>query len=223
MCGRYTQISSPQKISKEFKVPFNITPKFHPAYNIAPSQPVLALLVENNNQKFDFVNWGLIPSWAKDPAIGNRMINARAETISEKPSYRGPFKHSRCLVIADGFYEWKKGPGASQPYYIRLKSKNPFGFAGLWSHWTSDDGSEIRSCTIITTEADDFMRPIHNRMPVILQEKARGEWLDPHNSDQKTLLSLLGPYPAKEMEAYPISKIVNSPINDLPDCIKPIS
>ena len=222
MCGRFTQTMSSQKLSREFKVPAAEVPKVKPIYNIAPSQPVLVLLMENHKQKFDFVNWGLIPSWAKDPAIGNRMINARCETLDQKPSFRGPLRHHRCLVVADGFYEWKREGSYRQPYYIRLKSGEPFGFAGLWSHWTAADGSEIRSCTIITAEASDFIRPIHFRMPVILPKKNREPWIHPAEQNVKELMRLLVSCPDRDLAAYPVSTRVNSPLNDSPECLKPL-
>lgn len=222
MCGRFTQSSSRPKLSKEFKVPLAYTPKAKPAYNIAPSQPVLILREDNGTRKFEYVNWGLIPSWAKDPAIGNRMINARVETLDQKPSFRGPLRHHRCLVVADGFYEWKREGSYRQPYYIRLKSGDPFGFAGLWSHWTSSDGSEILSCTVITMEAGDLLQSIHHRMPVILRKKNRDLWINASNQNNREALSFLEPIEDKELEAYPVSTQVNSPANDSSECVKPL-
>jgi putative SOS response-associated peptidase YedK len=165
------------------------------------------------------VRWGLIPSWAKDMSVGSKMINARAETISEKPSYRNAFKKRRCLVVADGFYEWQSFSGAKRPIYIRFKSGRPFGFAGLYEIWNSPEGEEITTCTIITTQANELMRPIHERMPVIIPKEKEELWLDPKTEEQSLLFSLLKPYPADQMEAYPVSKKVNSPKNNSPDCL----
>jgi len=222
MCGRFSQTCDKKTLLNEFQNPFlGMTGDIKPGYNISPSQPVLVLLEENNQKRLDFFHWGLVPSWAKDPGIGNRIINARQETLNEKPSFRGPLKNSRCLVIADGFYEWKREGTIKQPYYIHMKNKTPFGFAGLWSHWTSTNGSEIKSCTIITTESRDLMKPIHHRMPIILPLKERDVWLDTRNFDVKGLLTLLNSTPLEQMEAYPVSSYVNSPRNSSPECTTP--
>ena len=222
MCGRYSLKSDPKKISSEFDLPEKEAQKIKPRYNIAPSQPVAALIREQT-AKLEFLNWGLVPSWSKEPSIGARMINARQETLAEKPSFRGLLKSRRCLILADGFYEWKSLGKRKQPYYIRLKSQEPFSFAGLWSEWVSPDGSKIWSCTIITTQPNELMQEIHNRMPVILSRKAREAWLDPSNSQKEELLDLLKPYSAEEMEAFPVSTFVNSPANDAADCLKPVN
>jgi len=168
--------------------------------------------------------WGLIPSWSKDPSIGDRMINARAESLAEKPSFRNAYRRRRCLILADGFYEWKQNPGmkSKQPMYIRLKDNQPFAFAGLWELWNSPDGAEIRSCTIITTQPNALLEPIHNRMPVILPPDAYKLWNAPDDRQPAQLNELLVPYPADEMVAFPISKMVNSPDYDAPDVIKPV-
>lgn len=222
MCGRYTLTVDVKKMEEEFQNILPNVPPLKPSYNIAPSRPVPVLL-RHPEPKLDFLRWGLIPSWAKDPEIGNRMINARKETLIEKPSFRVPFKNQRCLVLADGFYEWK-GEGLQKiPYYIRLKSGRPFGFAGLWSHWTAPNGGEIYSCAIITGEPNELLKPIHNRMPMILPKEKRNRWLDPENHDTEELMSFLEPYPAEEMEAHPVSRLVNSPANDTPECVKPIA
>ena len=170
------------------------------------------------------MHWGLIPSWAKDMSIGNKMINARAETVAEKASFKKPFKDKRCLVLANGFYEWKKTDKKNKiPYYFMLKSKQPFAFAGLWEEWKNPEGEKILSFTIITTKANELMEPIHDRMPVILKENVETQWLDPENKDTDKLLSLLQPYPAGLMESYRVSDIVNSPKNDIPACVEPIA
>lgn len=222
MCGRFTLTVDPGQLQETFPW-VDIPEEILPRYNIAPSQPV-AVVPNDGNNKLDFFNWGLIPFWAKDPKIGNRMINARAETLAEKPSFRGSFKYKRCLVLADGFYEWRKAPGttAKTPMFIRMKDKKPFAFAGLWDSWQSKDGSEIRSCTIITTEPNNLVAEIHNRMPVILTADAYPDWLHEGEHDQSLLSSLLKPYPSEAMEAYPVSRMVNSPQNDSPDIIKPM-
>jgi putative SOS response-associated peptidase YedK len=195
-----------------------------PRYNIAPSQPV-AVVPNDGLLKLDYYVWGLIPSWAKDPSIGSRMINARGETLAEKPSFRAAFRRRRCLILADGFYEWQQTPGGKTktPMYIRLKSGEPFAFAGLWESWNSPDGSQVLSCAIITTEPNPLMAKIHNRMPVILPQAAHMPWLHSGEADTKALSALLKPYPAEEMVAYPVSKLVNSPANDVPAVIEPLS
>ncbi|NJN96275.1 MAG: SOS response-associated peptidase [Anaerolineales bacterium] len=220
MCGRYTLATNTQKLAESF-AGFEVPAEMPARYNIAPTQPI-AVAANNGQHKVEFFNWGLIPSWAKDPKIGNQMINARAETLAEKPSFKNAYKRRRCLVLADGFYEWKKeGDGAKTPMYIRLASGDPFAFAGLWEIWqTAED--IILSCTIITTAPNDLMAQIHNRMPVILPPAAYEQWLDPAERSPDQLQSLLQPYPAELMTAYPISKLVNSPKNDSPALIEPI-
>lgn len=221
MCGRFTLTLDPGEL-QELYPDLIIPQKFSPRYNIAPSQPV-AVLPNTGTSELDYFVWGLIPSWAKDPAIGQRMINARAETLAEKPSFRTSFRRKRCLIFADGFYEWQQTPGKSkQPVYIQLKDQKPFAFAGLWDTWFSPDGSEIRSCTIITTEPNQLMREIHNRMPVILPEASIPGWIDPNEQKPESLSSMLIPYPSEKMIARPVSKFVNNPANDSPDCIKPL-
>jgi len=168
------------------------------------------------------LRWGLIPSWAKDLAIGMKLINARAETVAEKPSFRKSFKHRRCLVLADGFYEWQKERRVKQPYYIRLKSERPFAFAGLWDHWADADGQVIESCALLTTEPNELMAPIHNRMPVILNPDAYDDWLDPDQQNVARLATLLGSYPAEDMVANPVSRLVNNARFDDPRCVEPL-
>lgn len=219
MCGRYTLATNTQKLAEAF-AGFEVPPEMPARYNIAPTQPI-AVVANNGQHKVEFFNWGLIPSWAKDPKIGNQMINARAETLAEKPSFKNAYKRRRCLVLADGFYEWKKeGDGAKTPMYIRLASGDPFAFAGLWEMWQTAEDT-ILSCTIITTDPNDLMAQIHNRMPVILPPAAYEQWLDPAERSPDQLQGLLQPYPAELMTAYPISKLVNSPKNDSPALIEP--
>jgi putative SOS response-associated peptidase YedK len=198
--------------------------EIQPRYNISPTQPIA---VAPNDGKFqlDYYTWGLIPSWAKDPQIGSRLINARGESLAEKPSFRTAFRRRRCLVLADGFYEWRQDPDrrSKTPMYITLKTGRPFAFAGLWENWYSPDGSNILSCTIVTTEPNSLMANIHNRMPVILPEEAIPLWLEPGEPDLDRLQELLVPYPANLMSAYPVSTLVNSPANNNPRCIEPVA
>ena len=223
MCGRYALTTEPgdlQEAFPEFKFPDLGIPRF----NIAPSQPILATS-NDGKKKADHFNWGLIPSWAKDPSIGNRMINARADTLAEKPAFRSAYKYRRCLIFADGFFEWQAQPGSKLkiPFFIQLKSRLPFVFAGLWEQWHSTDGSEILSAAIITTEPNELMTSIHNRMPVILKTDAYAHWMDSSPQSPDRLQNLLVPYPSIEMTAYPVSTVVNSPNNDRAECIRPIN
>lgn len=218
MCGRYSLATDISGLDDRFTFR-GVDLPYKPRFNIAPTQEVLTVSREDEDNQAQFMKWGLIPFWAKDRSIGNRMINARAETVVEKPSFRQAFQKRRCLVIADGFYEWKKVPGGKVPMRITLKSGEPFGFAGLWETWKSPEGELVRSCTIITTSPNELMEPIHNRMPVILPRDAEAQWLDVGLSDTGLLRELLVPYPASEMEAYGVSNLVNSPKNDVPEVI----
>ena len=222
MCGRFTQTASPAVIAQQFDVAE--PPLFTPRYNIAPSQPVAAIRIEpaTTTRQLVLLRWGLIPSWAKDPKIGHQCINAKAETVAEKPSFRAAFKTRRCLVIATGFYEWQVQGRSKQPMWIGLKSKQPFAFAGLWEQWQPPEGEVIESCTILTTEPNELLRPIHNRMPVILSPTSYDQWLDPTVQDTVPLKALLRPYPGDELLAYPVSTLVNNPRHDAPDCLEPL-
>ncbi|GAB4457470.1 MAG: SOS response-associated peptidase [Anaerolineales bacterium] len=222
MCGRFTLTVDPAQFQDAFPG-FLFPAKFAPRYNIAPSQPVLAIPNDERNAA-DFFIWGLIPMWAKDPSIGARLINARSETLAEKPSFRGSFKHKRCLILADGFYEWKTAAGkkTKTPYYIHLTDRRPFAFAGLWDSWESPDGSSLKTCTIITTQPNELLASLHDRMPVILHPRDYAKWLDPSPQTPKSLLPLLKPYPADAMTAYPVSTLVNKPGNDSPELIVPV-
>jgi putative SOS response-associated peptidase YedK len=222
MCGRFTLTVDPSDLKEAFYWVNFGSADFTPRYNIAPTQGV-PVVTNNGENKLDFFTWGLVPFWAKDPSIGSRMINARAETISEKPSFRNAFKRRRCLILADGFFEWQKLPDSKTkiPTYIQLKDGKPFAFAGLWEDWHSPDGSQILSTTIITTQPNELVKPIHNRMPVILPESAYEAWLTPGEVDTRTLIPLLIPFDADHMDAYPVSRLVNNPRNDSPDCILP--
>lgn len=221
MCGRFTLTTDSKKLAEAF-VDFQPPQEMPPRYNIAPSQPV-AVVANNGQNIIEFFQWGLIPSWANDPKIGNRMINARAETLAEKPSFKVAYRRRRCLVLADGFYEWRRNPDKTKtPMYIQLEGKQPFAFAGLWESWHSPQDDRILSCTIITTQPNEFMATIHNRMPVILPPEAYAQWLDPAEQSPDQLSPLLNPYPAELMTAYPVSTIVNNPRNDVPGCIEPV-
>ncbi len=219
MCGRYTLKTPIDVVAEHFGIsgyPSSLTP----SYNVAPTQEVAAVVEEDEKREIGMLRWGLIPSWAKDPAIGNKMINARAETVSEKPSFRSAFKKRRCLIVADGFYEWQKTDGGKQPYHVRMRDGSPFAFAGLWETWARD-GVEIRSCSIITTDANDLMGEIHHRMPVILPPEDYDLWLDPGFGEKEALVDLLRPHPSDAMEAYPVSRRVNRPANNDPRVVEP--
>ena len=208
MCGRYILRTPVDTLVQRFEIdehPSSLTPN----YNVAPTQGAAAVIAESGRRKLEMLHWGLIPSWAKDPALGNRMINARAETVAEKPSYRKAFKERRCLILADGFYEWQKTDDGKQPFYIRMEDESPFAFAGLWESW--QNGKEIRSCTIITTAPNEVAAPIHDRMPVIVHPEDYEMWLDPDFDEREPLTTLLKPFPAEAMEAYPVSRRVNRP------------
>lgn len=233
MCGRFTLTQSAETIAEAFDLAD--LPPLAPRYNIAPTQPAPAVRMTGSQRQFTYLTWGLVPSWAKDPAMGARMINARAETVAEKPAFRSALKYRRCLIVADGFYEWQlpshaadstskgKSRSAKQPFYFCLADRRPFAFAGLWEHWQSPDGSEIESCTLITTAANDLMQHVHDRMPVILQPQDYDLWLDPDLQSPQALQPLLVPYPSEAMTHYPVSTQVNSPRNDSPTCVEPIA
>lgn len=222
MCGRFTLTVDPAELKEEFQK-FSFPSRFTPRFNIAPTQPVLAIPNDGRN-KAGFYVWGLIPAWAKEPAIGNRLINARGETLAEKPSFRGSYKYKRCLIPADGFYEWKAAPGTKTktPYFIHMQDRRPFAFAGLWDEWTGADGSQIQSCTIITTGPNELMANIHDRMPVILDPADYDRWLDPSPQTPESLQPLIRPFPAESMSAYPVSTMVNRPEVDRAELVVPV-
>lgn len=223
MCGRFTQTALPAVIAQEFGVA--TPPLFTPRYNIAPSQPIAAIRIDPDTatRTLAMLRWGLIPSWAKDPKIGYQCINAKAETVAEKPSFRAAFKKRRCLVIATGFYEWQVQGRAKQPLWIGLKSHRPFAFAGLWEQWKPTEGEPLETCTILTTEPNELLAPIHNRMPVILAPTAYDQWLNPTFQRAESLKALLRPYSSEELTAYPVSTLVNNPRNDVRQCLEPVS
>jgi putative SOS response-associated peptidase YedK len=226
MCGRFTLRTPLNRLVEQFL--FELQPADLPLrYNIAPTQPVSAVRVLDPNQSRQFASlrWGLIPAWAKDRSIANQLINARGETVAEKPSFRSAFRRRRCLILADGYYEWQKLSvrGQRQPYHIRMRDDRPFGLAGLWDTWQDQDGAQLETCTIITTSANELTHTIHPRMPVILAAEDCTSWLDPQNADIDALTRMLRPYDSNVMEACPISSFVNNPRHDSPDCLVPVA
>jgi putative SOS response-associated peptidase YedK len=218
MCGRFTLTQSPDAIAQAFGIE---VPNFPPRYNIAPSQPVGVVVPSAGQQKrqFRLMQWGLIPSWAKDASIGSKLINARSETVHEKPSFRSAFKYRRCLIVADGFYEWQKaGNGRKQPFYFSMKDRFIFAFAGLWESW-----QDIETCTILTTSANELLKPIHERMPVIVKPEDYGVWLDLTVQQADILSPIFEPFPFDKMVATSVSTAVNTPSNDSELCIQPLN
>lgn len=226
MCGRFTLMADAETLRQAFEL--DSAPDLTPRYNVAPTQPVAGVIAasaeagSDKKRALEIFRWGLIPSWAKDPAIGNRMINARAETLAEKPAFRAALKRRRCLILADGFYEWKAEGRKKTPIFIQLKDGDPFAFAGLWEVWQSPEGDLIKSCTLITTTPNALMEKIHDRMPVILPPPAYDTWLAPGELPAAKLDSLLKPFAASKMKAAAVSTLVNNPANDLPECIVPV-
>ncbi len=221
MCGRFTLRTPANLLVERFML--DSTPDLAPRYNIAPTQDVAVVrATPEAGRQLALLRWGLIPSWAKDPKIGNRMINARGESVAEKPSFRSAFKRRRCLVLADGYYEWRKIGKAKQPYWIHMQDERPFGLAGLWETWRGGDDDIVESCTIITTSANELTKKIHDRMPVILDDADYELWLDPSVQDRQLVEPLLRPYDDGEMTFDPVSTVVNSPKNDRAECIEPV-
>lgn len=222
MCGRYSLVTEIEELAERFGFEVGGLPR-QARFNIAPTQEVLTVTPtvtkDGSTNHVQSMKWGLIPSWAKDPSMGNRMTNARAETIGERPMFRQAFQRRRCLVLADGFYEWMKMGKSRVPIRVILKSGEPFAFAGLWDTWRSPEAVLVHSCTIITTTPNAVMEPIHNRMPVILPREAENLWLNTDQAKAGALNALLVPYPATDMEVYEVSGLVNSPGNDTPDVI----
>ena len=217
MCGRYSLTTDLGELAQRFEFDGDWD-AFERRYNIAPTQDVLAV-VGGESRRGGYMRWGLIPSWAKDKSIGNRMINARAATVAEKPSFRNALRHRRCLILADGYYEWQKIGRQRIPMRIVMRSGEPFAFAGLWETWRDPQGTVIPSCTIITTSANDTLRPIHDRMPVILPRDAEDFWLDGSVNNSEALGSVLTPYEDAAMETYEVSALVNSVANDGPEVV----
>ena len=220
MCGRFTLTADASTLQTVFdlgEAPTGIQAR----YNIAPSQPV-AVITNDDPNTLTYHQWGLIPSWAKDPKIGYKMINARSETLHEKPSFRSAYKRRRCLIPASGFYEWTQTDDGKQPYYIHLKEQPVFAFAGLWESWHSAEGDELRTCTIITGTPNALIQDLHHRMAVILRPDDYADWLDPAERSADTLAPMLQPYDAAAMDAYPVSTLVNNVKNDTPHLIEPV-
>jgi putative SOS response-associated peptidase YedK len=222
MCGRFTLFEADKILSKEFGV--SCIPPLSPRYNISPTQPIAAVRTPHTGtgREVALLRWGLIPSWSKDPAIGNRLINARAETAREKPSFRNAFKRHRCLIPTNGFYEWQRLERGKQPYFIRMRDERIFSFAGLWDRWENPEEGAIETCTILTTAANAVLAPIHDRMPVILPSTEYDRWLDTSLKDTDSLTPLLVPFPPDEMLAFPVSPRVNTPALDDMGCIAPL-
>lgn len=211
MCGRFAQRTDSKKLAKVFGVAE--VPVMEARFNITPAQDILGVFQSEDGRQVTFYQWGLVPSWAKDKSMGSRLINARSETVAEKPAFREAFKKRRCIIPADGFYEWQKTDGKKQPFFFRMRNESPFGFAGLWEHWEGRGGESINSCTILTTEANDVLRPVHDRMPVILHPDDYDLWLDSDVRKLELVKELLSSYPASEMMSYPVGTSINSPRN----------
>lgn len=225
MCGRYSLKTPANILAEHFQL--KKTPSLNPRYNIAPAQPIAIIRLRSlqNGRELALLRWGLIPSWAKDPGIGNKMIIARAETVSEKPAFREAFARSRCLIPADGYYEWQRQGRMGQrkqPFYIRRKDKRLFAFAGLWEQWRGPEGKAVETCAILTTEPSQSLTEIHDRMPVILDPKDYEQWLDPYIRQAELLQPLLCPYPEDALTAYPVSLRVNDPAHDDAACTEPL-
>ena len=220
MCGRFVFYSDPQFMREQYGFDEGRI-EFRPRYNIAPTQQVVTV-TNDGARRTELMRWGLVPFWAKDLKIGYRMINAVGETLATKPAFRAAFKKRRCLILADGFFEWRKDGKSKIPTYIFLKSRESFAFAGLWETWKSPEGETVKSCTIVTTRPNEFMEPIHNRMPVILSSETEALWIDPLSEDPDILQPLLQPSPAELLESYEVSSFVNSARNEGPECIEPL-
>jgi putative SOS response-associated peptidase YedK len=224
MCGRYSLTTTRHDLARELALPIEAVPvDIVPRWNIAPTQPVAALRSEGG-LRLDLLQWGLVPEWARDPSTGNRPINARSETLAERPTFRDSFRDRRCLVVADGFYEWAPVAGARRgpktPYFVRLRRGGVFTFAGLWSRWRGRGKDELLTCTIVTCPPNELVASVHDRMPVIVPEANRAAWLDPDHRDPDSLSALLRAYPAEQMEMYEVSRHVNSTAHDDPRCVE---
>ncbi|MFB3167989.1 SOS response-associated peptidase [Neobacillus sp. 179-C4.2 HS] len=224
MCGRFTLTATVDQLIDRFDIEFFLQEEeYNPSFNVAPSQSVLAVINDGARNKMGFLRWGLIPPWAKDMSIGYKMINARAETLTDKPSFRNAYKKKRCLIVADSFYEWKRLDSKTKiPMRIKLKSNELFSMAGLWENWKSPEGKSIYSCSVITTSPNELVQDIHDRMPVILNPEDEKYWLDPSITDTTKLNPLLKPLDHTLMEAYEVSPLVNSPKNNSIELIQKI-
>lgn len=219
MCGRYTLTVTIEELMLRYLTDLPANGYHTPRYNVAPMQQVMAVVHDGEKNRLGELRWGLVPSWAKDDKMASKMINARAETLMDKPSFKNLIYRKRCIVPADGFYEWKKTAEGKQPMRIVLKDRGIFSLAGLYDTWLAPNGGKISTCTVITTAPNQLMADIHDRMPVILNKEDEASWLDRENQNTKQLLSLLRPFPDTEMEAYPVSPIVGNVRNDSEDCI----
>ena len=224
MCGRYRLSRRKELLADYFKADLSDFDNWEPRYNIAPTQsvPVVRQISQNDRPKLSLVRWGLIPSWASDPSIGARTINARAETVASKPSFREPLRKQRCLVPGDAFYEWKRATSGKQPYCFEVSDGAMFAFAGLWDRWLAADGRPIETCTILTTTPNDLLADVHDRMPVILPHDTYRAWLDPGIQDESVALGMLRPFQANLMRRFPVSAMVNRVTNDGPECCTPV-
>lgn len=220
MCGRYAITSAPEAIRRLFGYPEQ--PNFPARFNVAPTQPIPIVRLESGTRHFALVRWGLLPSWVKDPKTFTLLINARGESVLDKPAFRAAMRRRRCLVPADGFYEWKRAGDAKQPYFIRLRSGAPFAFAGLWETWHGPNGEELETAAIVTTDANRALKPIHDRMPVMLEPDAFDLWLDCDRVDARTASALIAPARDDLVEAYPVSMAVNRVANDSAQLIAPL-
>lgn len=222
MCGRYASSLPPEEIARLFSTANAVT-KTLPRYNAAPGQELLVVRLNpaTHQRSLDAIRWGLVPHWARDPSIGSQLINARAESIAEKPSFRDAFHRRRCLVPTDGFFEWRKDTRPKQPYLVRMRGGEIFAFAGLWENWRDEahGGEWMRTFTIITTDANELVQPIHNRMPVIIGRENYAAWLGEESVDERRLLDILKPFPSERMEAYPVGLAINSVANDEPSLL----
>ena len=216
MCGRFT-LADPRQLALRYDLAelADLAPRF----NVAPTQPVPAV-VSTGGGRLVHMRWGLVPSWAKDLSIGSRMINARAESLETRPAFRDALRARRCLVLADGFFEWKKEGRDRRPFHLRLATAEPFAFAGLWDEWRAPDGALVRSCTIVTTDPNALVAPLHDRMPAILLAESEARWLDPTVQDLADLVDILQPYPSHLMETFEVAKVVNNVANDVPACVE---
>jgi putative SOS response-associated peptidase YedK len=221
MCGRYTLAAEIEQLQTRFQFDHSVS-DYQPSYNIAPSQEVLAVIRDEEANRAGLLRWGLVPSWANDPKVGYRMINARAESAADKPSFRRALRQRRCLIVADGYYEWQRGENQKRPMYMRLRSHAPFAFAGLWERWHGADDTTLVTCTILTTAANAQVQPIHHRMPVILEPGQEAMWLDRSVTEPEALQSLLAPMDADILDIYEVSPQVNSARYNTPACICPV-
>ncbi|HEV3204739.1 MAG TPA: SOS response-associated peptidase [Gemmataceae bacterium] len=222
MCARFTRAATVDDMALLFQI--MEFPEMEPRYNIAPTQTVAAVRIrpERNQREWALLRWGLVPSWAEDLKMGNALINARSETAAEKPAFRSAFRSRRCLIPADGFFEWQKQGAKKQPFHIRMKNAKPFAFAGLWESWKKDEEQTIETFTLLTTSANGVVKPYHDRMPVIVKPEDFEPWLDPSLRDPKIVQPLLKPFADEDMTAIPVSMWVNNPRNQGPTCIEPV-